>query len=141
MRAWLLLLAALLDGGHMMDQVNGDQKRRTEPLFLTLNRLKHCHILQLTSACKQYHSVNLLKLYSYTLRIKEGAEDRSQLYMTCVAPARPDKGPSQAISPAPGSEIGCHPSLSSDTGRERAKPAEVSDNDFHQSSFSQMSMP
>ena len=72
---------------------------------------------------------------------KRGAEDRSQLYMTGVAPARPDKGPSQAIYSAPGSEIGCHPSLSSDTGRERAKQAEVSDNDFHQSSFSQMSMP
>ena len=70
-------LAAIVDG-HLIDRVNGGQKRRTEPLFLTLNRLKHCHIVQLTSACKHCHSVNLLKLYSYTLRIKEGAEDRSQ---------------------------------------------------------------
>ena len=72
--------------GHLIDWVNGGQKRRREPLFLTLNRLKHCHIVQLTSAYEHCPSVNLLTLQldSVSKRVRKTEASRLGRDMTGV---------------------------------------------------------
>ena len=72
--------------GHLIDRVNGGQKRRTQSLFLTLNRLKHCHIVPLTSAYEHCHSVNLLTLQLDTLlkRVRKTEASRLGRDMTGV---------------------------------------------------------